>query len=60
MKFPAITTRRSNEEIIGHYTAMCCRQGTWVEYDDMAKSPKKLNNKKKISPHLIMYVKNEI
>ncbi|XP_039304329.1 uncharacterized protein LOC120357584 [Solenopsis invicta] len=48
MKLPAITTRRSNDEIIGHYTAICYKQGTWVEYDDTAKSTKKLNNQKKI------------
>lgn len=49
-------TRQSNEENIGHYTAICHRKtNTWIRYDDCKESETKLKDKYIVSPHLILY-----
>lgn len=43
---------------IGHYTTICPRAGTWVEYNDLDKNERYVKNNAKITPALLIYAKD--
>ena len=55
-KSPSTRTRHSNENNIGHYTAICHRKNNqWVQYDDCKDSETTLNDKYVACPHIILH-----
>jgi len=51
-------TRNSN---IGHYTAICSRMGTWVEYNDLDKKERHIKEKNTmITPAVLIYAKKKL
>lgn len=44
---------------LGHYTAICPRAGTWVEYNDLDKKERYLKENAKIIPALLIYAKEK-
>ena len=52
-----MTTRNIQE--IGHYTAICPRAGTWVEYNDLDKKERCIKDNSKITPALLIYAKDK-
>jgi len=45
---------------IGHYTAICSRAGTWIEYNDLDKKERYIKEKNTmITPAALIYVKKK-
>ncbi|EZA55645.1 hypothetical protein X777_04317 [Ooceraea biroi] len=42
---------------MGHYTAICLRAGSWIEYDDLGKKEKSVKESTTITPALLIYAK---
>lgn len=43
----------------GHYTAVCPRAGTWIEYDDLDKKERYIKENTKLVPALLIYAKEK-
>lgn len=44
---------------IGHYTAICSRVGTWLEYNDLDKKERHVKENAMIIPALLIYAKEK-
>lgn len=42
---------------MGHYTGICLRAGTWIEYNDLDKKETSLKKNATITPALLIYAK---
>lgn len=48
---------RVSDKSLGHYTAIALRQNQWYEYDDMTIKEKRVAQKLKIAPTLLIFSK---
>lgn len=53
-KLPA-NTRSSEENIVGHFTAVGYQNNTWIEYDDCRTKPQRLPTTYKANVQIVMY-----
>lgn len=44
---------------MGHYTAVCLRAGTWIEYNDLEKKERYIKENARIIPALLIYAKEK-
>lgn len=44
---------------MGHYTAVCFRFGTWIEYNDLERKEKCIKENTRIIPALLIYAKEK-
>jgi len=51
--------RCGSSQEIGHYTAICLRTGTFIEYNDLLTTEKKLRKSIEVNPHVLVYIQKE-
>jgi hypothetical protein len=48
--------RYGSTKEIGHYTAICHRSGSYIEYNDLLNTEKKLKKSHAVTPHVLIYI----